>query len=138
MALHPVKHKWKAARNQAAEGEVCGDGIVCKQKFEQARQNNNGKARTRKNGKKQLHALLEFAAQMRNGVDEFIVQAHCHHHGPAADARNDIGNAHHDALQYFFQHSVFSFFLFPCRMPGTQGTQHFIMIPYPAFICKAG
>ena len=75
-----------------------------KTKFQDPGRNDNGHRDPHKNRKHEPNAFLELLAQMGDGMDQFVIDPHGHHHGPSADSRNNIGDSDHKPLKQFLQH----------------------------------
>ena len=87
------------AQDEADEGRGGRQGIVGKEKLEQAGQRHDADQHTHGIGQKGFHALPELAEKMGDAMDQRVVNPHGHHHRAAGHAGDDVRHADDHAAQ---------------------------------------
>ena len=88
-----------AAENEPDEGEAGGQGVVLKAAGDDEAQAEQRQRHADDVGQQGDDAFPELSEQVRHAVNERIVDAHGHHHGAAAHAGDDVGDADDDTAQ---------------------------------------
>ena len=95
--LHLVPDHRDAPKDQPDEQAGRGQGLGPQAPFDGVGQPDDADAHSDDVGEQGQDALFEFLENMGDAVDQGIENAHGDHHGPAADAGDDVGHADDDA-----------------------------------------
>ena len=101
LALHLAQDRGQTAQNQTNEQRVGGQRIDRKGPFQRKAQPANGQHHAYRVGQQGQDGLLEFLEQMRNAMNQRVVNPHGNHHRAAADAGNDVRQTNDHAAKHF-------------------------------------
>ena len=94
----------KPAQDQAYEKQVGLNGKTAEKVAESKRTACNGSNHAQGNGQQEQNILLELTEQMRDAVDQFVIDSHGNHHGSATDTGNNICNSDYHTFYKTFNH----------------------------------
>lgn len=100
-----VQDERQAPGNQAAEPEVGRDRPCAQEVFEELCQQHQRQSGPDEDRQQEPDRFFPVPEQVGDGFDESVIQPHGHQHGSAGYTWNDVGDAHHHALEDSFQHS---------------------------------